>query len=83
MADITGDGYGGPGVKWYNVTPNDSTDLPTRPRALYVGVTGNVAIMDIGGTTVTFVAMAVGYHPLRPVRVMSTGTTATNIVAIY
>lgn len=83
MADRTGDGLGAPGVRWYSVTPNDNTDLDPIPRALYVGVTGDLALVDVDGTAVTFVAAAVGYHPLRPRRVKSTGTTATSVVAIY
>lgn len=83
MADVTGDGLGAPGVKWYAVTPNDNTDLNPIPRALYVGVAGDLALVGIDGVSATFVAAPVGYHPLRPYKVLSTGTTATNIIAIY
>jgi hypothetical protein len=81
--DKTGDGRGEPGVHWYAVSPSNSNDLDPIPRGLYVGVTGNLSLTDIDGTVVTFVAAPVGYHPLRPRRVRATGTTATNIVAIY
>lgn len=83
MNDFTGDGVGSPGTHWYAVTPNDDNDLPNRPRALYIGGTGDLRLTDMGGTTVSFVSVAVGYHPLRPTRVLATGTTATSIVAIY
>lgn len=81
--DRTGDGKGEPGVGWYGVSPNDTSDLSPIPRGLYVGVTGDLSLTDINGSVVTFVAAPVGYHPLRPRRVRATGTTATSIVAIY
>jgi hypothetical protein len=66
------------------VTPHDSTDI-AETRGLYVGVSGDVKVdMASGGSAVTFSALAAGYvHPLRVTRVYSTGTTATNIVALY
>lgn len=65
------------------VTPNDSLDLPAAPcRALYIGASGNVSVV-IGGNTVTFAGVPSGVLPIRASRVRSTGTTATNIVALY
>jgi hypothetical protein len=67
------------------VTPSDSVDLPNgQPRGLYVGATGNVVVRDAGGTNTTLVGLAAGLiHPIAPVRILSTGTTATGIVAVY
>jgi hypothetical protein len=68
------------------ITPSDTVDLTSPTRGLYVGVSGDVvAIMaDDGTTSVTFTGLAAGVvHPLRVKRVKSTGTTATNIVALY
>jgi hypothetical protein len=67
------------------VTPNDSTDLPFgQPRGIYVGVTGDVVVRDNGGNNVTLTAMLAGVvHPIAARRILSTGTTATGIVAIY
>lgn len=66
------------------VTPSDSTDLGP-VRGLYVGVTGNVAIMAKGNdAAVTWVGVPAGsVLPVRAQRVMATGTTATDIVALY
>jgi hypothetical protein len=65
------------------VTPNDSTDLSKTTRGLYIGVSGDVKV-NIGGSTITFTAMAAGIiHPIGVTRVFSTDTTATNIVAVY
>lgn len=65
------------------VTKSDSTILETT-RALYIGVTGDVAvIMADGGSAVTFTAVPVGLLPVQVTKVMSTNTTATNIMAMY
>ena len=73
-----------PGEGAAAVTPNDSTDLTTIARALYVGGAGNVKIDAADGSTVTFSGVLAGsILPVRAARVYSTGTTATNIVAIY
>jgi hypothetical protein len=50
---------------------------------LYVGGTGDIKIDTPNGDTVTFSAVPVGIFPVRANRVYSTGTTATNIVALY
>ena len=64
------------------VTPSDSTILSAR--ALYIGVTGNVAVIPLGGTVaVTFSNVPVGILPVSVSKVMSTNTTATSIVALY
>lgn len=68
------------------VTPNDSTNLPLgTAAALWVGGAGNVAILaDIDTSAVTIVAIPAGtILPIRTKRVLSTGTTATSIVALY
>ncbi|KKW92681.1 spike base protein, RCAP_Rcc01079 family [Sphingobium chungbukense] len=64
------------------VTANDSTVIPTS-RALYVGVTGDVTARLAQGQTVTFKAAPVGVLPVQVDKVLSTGTTATNILALY
>ena len=64
------------------VTPSDSTDLrPTR--ALYVGGEGDIQVEMALGSVVTFSAVPVGILPIQVVKVYSTSTTATNILALY
>ena len=65
------------------VTPSDSGSLrPTR--GLYVGGPGDVKVDMALGSTVTFVDVLGGtLLPVQVVRVYSTGTDATNIVALY
>ena len=75
-----------PAAQFAAVTPSDSTNLTATARALYVGGGGNVAIVgtDPNATAVTFVGVLAGtILPTRCIRVNSTNTTATNIVALY
>lgn len=66
------------------VTTSDSVMLPNGIcRGLYVGVTGDVAVLMAGGSTVTFKAAPVGILPIQVQRVNVTSTTATNILALY
>jgi hypothetical protein len=67
------------------VTPDDDDDLASVARALYVGVSGDVAVIFADGTAaVTLTGLAGGvWHPIRVKRVLATGTDATNIMAGY
>jgi hypothetical protein len=66
------------------VSPSDSSDLTSASRALYVGGAGDVVLMTVGDDTVTFVAVPAGsILPMRVKRVLSTGTTATSILALW
>lgn len=66
------------------VTPSDSADLPTAAKRLWVGGAGAVALITVGGSTVTYTSVPAGtYLQVRAARVKSTGTTATNIIAEF
>ena len=66
------------------VTPSDTVDLAEGCRALYVGVAGNVTvILSDMASGVLFSNLPVGIHPIQVKRVLSTGTAATNMVALY
>jgi len=75
-------GIDGPATNAVAVTPNDATDLATTSRALYVGTAGNLAVTTVGGSTVTLVGVS-GWVPVRVARVLATGTTASDIVALW
>lgn len=65
---------------------SDSTDLAVLPRALYIGVSGDLEVTladDTTGTHVVFKAVPVGILPVRAKRVWNTLTTATNVLALY
>lgn len=73
-----------PGSNAAAVTPNDSTDLTYTTRALFVGGAGNIAVTMAGGQSVTFTGVTAGaLLPIRVTRVLSTGTTATTITALW
>lgn len=85
MADIFSghsNGLSSPAAQAATVTPNDGADLPTASRALYVGTAGNLSVVTVGGSTVTLVG-ASGWMPVRAARVLATGTTASDIVAVW
>jgi hypothetical protein len=66
------------------VTPSDTTVFSVKPRALYIGGNGNCSLLMADGDTVVFVGLTAGsILPIRCNRVNATGTTATNIVALY
>jgi hypothetical protein len=67
------------------VTPNDTTNLSGgATKGLYVGVTGNVVVTMADGTDATFTNLSSGaIHPISVLKVKATGTTATNILAVY
>lgn len=65
------------------VTPSDVTIIPTT-RFLYIGGAGNVAAVMADGQSVVFTATQVGQVlPVQVTQVLSTGTTATAILALY
>jgi hypothetical protein len=67
------------------VTPNDGADLGATARALFIGVGGDVAaILKGDATSVVFKNVPQGtVLPVSAKRVLATGTTATNIVALW
>lgn len=65
------------------VTPADGADLPEgRCEWIYVGVSGDI-VATVGGTDLTFKAAPVGPLWVRATRIKATGTTATNLIAMY
>jgi hypothetical protein len=72
-----------PAAGGFSITPNDSADLPTVTRALYVGTGGTLAVTLRSGQTVTFQNLPNGaLLPIRVLRVL-TGTTAGALVGLY
>lgn len=75
--------------KAVSVTPADGADLTSQSgingtKYLYVGVSGDVSAVTVSGDVVTFKALAAGvFHPISVRRIKSTGTTATDILAVY
>ena len=67
-------------IRYGAVTKSDTTDLQFK--RLYIGGAGAVAVKNgVDGTAVTFAAVPVGsFLDVVGTHVMSTNTTATNIV---
>jgi len=65
-------------AQWEANTPSDTAFV--NYIGFYVGVTGDVTVQSVAGTSVLFKAVPAGVIvPGVFVRIMSTGTTATNI----
>jgi hypothetical protein len=73
------------------VTPSNTDNIPSVSGGtndegciLYIGGTGNLKVLTIGGDEVIFYAVPAGTTlQVRVKRVFSTGTAATNIVALW
>jgi hypothetical protein len=75
------------------VTPSNSADIPSVSTqdgsgnigcVLYIGGAGNIRVTTAGGDDVTFNGVLAGtFFPVQVVKVWSTGTTATNIIALW
>lgn len=73
------------------VTPSNTVNIPsvsggenTQGCILYVGGAGVLKVLTIGGDEVFFHGVPAGTTlQVRVLRVFSTGTTATNIVALW
>jgi hypothetical protein len=73
------------------VTPSDTATIPSvsggeinEGNCLYIGGAGDVKVTTIGGDDVTFKAVPVGtILQVKVIKVFATGTTATNILALW
>lgn len=73
-----------------SVTPSDTANIPSvsggtnNGCVLYVGGAGNLKVETVGGDEVTFTGISTGaFLPVQVVKVFSTGTSATNILALW
>ncbi|MEB3214043.1 MAG: hypothetical protein VKL39_22030 [Leptolyngbyaceae bacterium] len=64
------------------ISKNDDTVIPVT-RAIYIGTTGDVAVRMADGQTITFKTVPVGILPVQVDKVLSTGTTAAEMIALY
>lgn len=71
-----------PAVSHYVIIPSDASDLPVRPRALYVNVGGSAVLQDSSGEAISYELTAGSILSMRPNRVLASGTTA-QLVAWY
>lgn len=69
-----------PGLTGAAVVPSDSVSFTGTTRRLWVGVGGAISV-QMGGATVVFTAVPVGWFDVACTRVNATGTTATTMLA--
>lgn len=72
---------GGIGERVFTLTTSDSTNFAVRPAFIYVTVGGVIQFVNDDATVVAM-TVAAGYHPLSPVRINATSTTASGILGI-
>jgi hypothetical protein len=75
------------------VTPSNTANIPNissedglgnRGCVLYIGIGGNLKVITVGGDEVTFTNVQDGsFIPVQVLKVFSTGTTASNIIALW
>lgn len=66
------------------VTPHDTSELTDITRMIYVGGAGTLTVVTAAGDTLAFGAVTAGsLLPLRVKIIKATGTSATNIVALW
>ena len=73
-----------------SVTPSDTANIPSvsggtnNGCVLYIGGAGNVKVEKVGGDEVTFVGINTGtFLTVQVVKVFATGTSATNVLALW
>lgn len=65
------------------INPSDATELTVPCRAVYVGESGDLKIKTLGGNEICFPGVPAGIFPIGARQVFLTGTTATNLIALY
>lgn len=72
-----------PAYDFFAITPDNANDLAMRPRAIYVGLDGNIVMHNNNGTSVTLTGVKQGsILSISPRRILATGTTATGLVGL-
>jgi len=75
------------------ITPSDTANIPNVSTqdgsgnngcVLFIGTGGDIKVKTAGGDEVTFTNVADGtFFPVQVVRVFATGTTASEIIALW
>ena len=70
-------------VSAFTITPSNTVNFAARARAIYVGVSGDITLVNSDGTTCVLVAVPQGsIIPIECIRINATGTTATSLVGL-
>jgi hypothetical protein len=81
-------GVSDPARRAVPVTPFDNADLADVPTSIYVGTAGDITMIGVdassGASGVLWKNVPAGtILPFRPRRILATGTSAANILALY
>jgi hypothetical protein len=73
----------GPATRGFAITPDDVADISGPTRALYVGTSGDIALVLVSGDEIVLEGVAGGtLLPLRVKQVSASGTTAGGLVGL-
>lgn len=81
-----------PSGRILKITPSDtldvsgraySADTSTATRGICCGTAGTATFIDAAGNTCTNYPLQAGYNPIRVKQIKSTGTTASDIWALF
>lgn len=78
-------GLESPARNVFSITPHETDELPFVPREIYVGGAGDIEMVAVDSdTAVILKAVPAGMRlPYRAKRIISTNTTATDLVGVY
>jgi len=71
--------FTGSAIYGFAITPADGTDLPEKVRAVTINGAGVIAYHDWEGVARTTGTLPAGTYPMLASRILSTGTTATDL----
>lgn len=74
-------GASAPAIGSHAVTPSDTVDLPEVIRAVTIGGSGTLAWRGVDGQDYQTAVLPAGTYAVAAIRIMATGTTATDITA--
>ena len=74
---------GDPGVFAAVIAPSDTVNLGSPTRAIYVGSAAGDIVAIVNGVAITFKSVPIGILPIKCTRVNLTGTTSTNLIALW
>lgn len=77
-----------PGTRATTIVPSDTTDLADVPKGVYVGTGGDITMIGVGAPAaapgVVWKNVPSGaLIPFRPRRILATGTTAADMLAVH
>ena len=76
-------GLDSPPAYAFAITPDDAADLARPTRGLMVAGGGDVALVSVGGDTITLPGLLPGVqYAIRARRVLASGTTASGLVGL-